>query len=236
MRPQPGAAATAKAAAALGLDPLVHPIFAVRPVAWEPVPRDTVDAVLLGSANAVRHGGEALALLQGVPAYCVGQTTAEAAEAAGFAVARTGSGGLQSVLDALDPAHRRVLRLAGAARVPLTAPAGVTMTTRVVYASVPLPMSDALRRALAQACVVLLHSGEAARHFASLCEQVGVDRSCIALAVIGPRVAPLCGPGWHALEIAAPPSDAALLALAGQMCQDTVGLSHSSPERPDARR
>jgi uroporphyrinogen-III synthase len=236
VRPEPGATATLLAARAAGLDAHAHPIFTVRPIPWTPVPRDEVDAVILGSANAIRHGGAALDDLRGLPAYCVGQATATAAQAAGFAVARIGTGGLQRVLNALEPEHRRLLRLAGVSRVPLVLPPEVTMETRGVYASVAMPMAKQLDRALERPAVVMLHSGEAAEHFAAICTGAGIDRAQIALAVIGPRVARLAGEGWAGLHIAGTPSDAALLALARQMCQDPPGAPKSPDERPDAGR
>jgi uroporphyrinogen-III synthase len=220
VRPEPGAAATLRAARAMALPARAFPIFTIQPVAWEPVTRADVDAVILGSANAVRHGGAQLAALQGLPAYCVGQTTAAAAQAAGFNVVRTGSGGLQQVLLSLAPEHRRLLRLAGATRVPLSLPAGVTMQTRVVYAAQAMPLSRNLQRTLESPAVVMLHSGEAASHFDTICGAAAVARGRISLATIGPRVSSLAGSGWAAIETAAQPSDAALLALAAQMCQD----------------
>lgn len=223
VRPEPGATATLHAARSLGLEAQAYPIFAVRPIPWAPVAREEVDAVILGSANAIRHGGAALNDLRGLPGYCVGQTTADAAQAAGFPVARIGTGGLQHVLNAVAPEHRRLLRLAGVSRVPLTLPPGVTMETRAVYASVPMPMGTPLDQALKQPAVVMLHSGDAAEHFAAICNEAEVERPRIALAVIGPRVAQVAGEGWASVQTAELPSDAALLALARRMCQDAAG-------------
>jgi uroporphyrinogen-III synthase len=223
VRPEPGATTTLLAARSLGLEAQAHPIFVVRPIPWTPVPREEVDAVILGSANAIRHGGAALNDLRGLPAYCVGQTTATAARAAGFPVARIGTGGLQQVLNALEPEHRRLLRLAGVSRVPLVLPPGVTMETRGVYATVPMPVGKRLDHALEEPVVVMLHSGEAADHFATICTDALIDRSRIALAVIGPRVARMAGEGWARIEVAELPSDAALLALVREMCQEPAG-------------
>ena len=113
IRPEPGAAKSLEAALGLGLDAHAFPLFAVRTLPWEPVARDEVDALVLGSANALRHGGEALEDHRGLPAYVVGAATAKAASAAGLEVVATGQGGLQSVMPELDPAHRRLLRLTG---------------------------------------------------------------------------------------------------------------------------
>jgi len=220
IRPEPGCSATVAAAGKMGLDAYGFPLFAVRPLAWEPVPAESVDALLIGSANALRHGGEALRLYRGKCCYAVGETTAQAARDQGFAIAATGSGGLQSMLGGLKPEHRRLLRLAGRERVHLDLPSGVTMAEREVYASEPLDMPAGLAARLVQGGVVLLHSREAAAHFAGECARLGIARSGIGLAALGPRIAAAVGPNWAAVACAAQPDDQALLALAGQMCQN----------------
>lgn len=223
IRPAPGGAATVAAARAQGLDAHGFPLFAIAPVAWDAP--EAVDALLLGSANALRHAGAGLARYAGMPAYAVGAQTAEAARGAGLDVVATGHGGLQAVLGAVAPAHRRLLRLAGAERVALTPPPGVTLIERVVYAAAPLAMPGPLALLLAAralpGAVVLLHSAAAARHFDAEAARIGIDRGRIALAALGPRIAAAAGEDWRALRSAAQADDAALLALAREMCQDT---------------
>lgn len=224
LRPEPGASATLAAARELGLEALAFPLFEVRPLPWQPVPRDDVDALLLGSANALRHGGPALSAYAGLPAYCVGATTARAAAEAGLEVAATGEGGLASLLGVLRPGHRRLLRLAGRERVDLPVPPGIAVTTREVYASEALPLPPGLAEALTRPAVALLHSGEAAARLAQLCDEAAIDRARIRLALIGPRVvervAARAGAGWGEVRSATKPDDAALLALAQEMCQE----------------
>lgn len=203
----------------MGLGALSFPLFAVRALDWPPVPRDTVDALLLGSANALRHGGPALDLYRGLPAYAVGERTAEAAREAGLDVVLAGSGGLQSVLGRIAPAHRRLLRLAGRERIVLDVPQALSITTREVYASEALPLPAELGDLLANPAVVLLHSGEAAAHFARACDRDGIDRTVIRLAALGPRIAEAAGFGWADVALAPEPNDTALLALARDLCQ-----------------
>lgn len=223
IRPQPGCDATLTAARALGLEAHGFPLFEVGPMTWEPPPADTFDAILLGSANALRHAGPALAAYAGKPAYAVGETTAQAAQAAGLKVAIVGKGGLEAVIPQLDPAHCRLLRLSGRERTQLVPPPGVSIEERVVYASDPLPLPEGLEGLLGNPALVLLHSAEAARHFAALCSERRIARSRIALAALGPRIAAAAGQGWAALRAAATPDDAALLALAQEMCQERLG-------------
>lgn len=218
IRPEPGCAATLAAARDLGLEAHGFPLFEVHPTAWT-LPDEPVDALLVGSANAFRHGGSLLAGLRDKPAYVVGATTATAAELAGFSVAAVGSGGLEKVLDRIEPANTTLLRLCGHDRIALEPRTGVTIIERVVYRSDPVPMPDGLVRQLAGPAVVLLHSAEAARHFAAQCDAHTIDRSQIALAAIGPRVAAAAGSGWALVATAPRPDDAALLALAGNLCQ-----------------
>lgn len=225
LRPEPGAVATVRQAEAMGLVARSFPLFSVRPLPWRPVPRAEVDALLLGSANALRLGGDALALYRGMPAYAVGEKTAEAARKVGLAIAATGLGGLQPMLATLQPGHHRLLRLAGRERVALELPSDVSIVTREVYASEPLPMPEGLLAWLGAPALVLLHSGEAATQFARLCDKAGIARNKIRVAAIGPRVAACAGTGWAMLRAADQPSDAALLALAGQMCEEAASGS-----------
>lgn len=224
IRPQPGCATTVVAARALGLRVRGFPLFDVEPVAWDAPAPETVDALLLGSANALRHAGPALAAYAGKPAYAVGETTADMARAADLDVVATGRGGLQPVLDAVSPAHRRILRLAGRERLALVSPPGVTMAERTVYDVAPHPLPAELESWLARPTVVMLHSAEAARHFAAECDARAIDRSAVSLIAIGAHASETAGTGWHAVAVADTPRDAAMLALAQRMCQEADGF------------
>lgn len=220
IRPEPGCSATVVAARSAGMEAQAHPLFAVVPRSWQAPPPAGYDAVLAGSANVFRHGGPALTAYRGLPVLAVGETTAATARDSGFTVAQVGAGGLQAVLDTLEPGCRRLLRLAGNERVALTLPTGVTMDERVVYASEPRPLTpDAIAR-LRQPAIIAIHSAEAARHLTAQCVANGLSRARLRLAVLGPRIAAAAGDGWGEVAVAAVPTDAALLALARQMCQD----------------
>lgn len=218
IRPEPGCAATVVAARELGLDAFAHSLFEVHPLGWT-LPEAPVDALLVGSANAFRHGGASLGSLRDKPVYAVGAATAQAATRARFTVAAIGTGGLQEVLARIDPSHPALLRLCGEDRVALQPPSGVRIIERAVYRSDPVPMTDALAAKLSQPAVVLLHSAGAARHFAAECAARSIDRSQITLAGIGPRVAAAASLGWATVAAATQPDDSALLALAKNLCQ-----------------
>jgi uroporphyrinogen-III synthase len=211
VRPEPGAAATAARAAALGLTAIVAPLFEVRPVAWDAPPPGRHDAILLTSAHAARLGGFALARLTGLPAYAVGAATARAAREAGFAAVRTG-GGDGAALIALAAAEgaTRPLHLCGRDRIPLRHPA-IEVEDRVVYAA------DLVERPLEipSGAVVLLHSPRAA---AALAARVP-DRGRVRIAAISAAAAAAAGAGWAAAAVAAAPCDEALLEVARALCQ-----------------
>ena len=217
IRPEPGCSATVEAGRAMGLAIECHPLLEIRSLAWAPPPSEEIDALLLGSANAVRHGGPELEAFRSKPVYAVGEATAAAAEAAGFTIAAAGLGGLQSLLDTLA-GPLRLLRPTGAEHVPLLPPPGVEIVTRVAYESVPLPLPQPAAERLGEGALVLLHSAAAARHFAAECTRRGVPRGAVSLAALAPRIAAAAGEGWREVRSAPEPREAALLALARQMC------------------
>lgn len=222
-RPEPGWSASAAAAHRLGLQVAGHPLSRIEAMAWSaPNPR-AFDAILAGSANVFRHGGEGLNELVKLPVLAVGETTAEAAREAGFAVQCVGTGGLQTVLDGLPRRMTKLLRLCGERRVPLAAPAALSIAERVVYRGVDLAVGNEACELLGGGGVVLLHSGETARHFAAECTRLAIDRSKLALVLIGPRLLKSAGSGWRGVHIASTPGDGALLASAELLCKDEPG-------------
>lgn len=233
IRPQPACDESVAAASAMDLDARGFPLFDVHPMPWDMPEADSFDALLIGSANVLRHGGAALAAFAGKNTYAVGEKTAQACRDAGLDVIATGTGGLQDLLGTLRPDDRRLLRLSGTSPVPVTPPEGVTIVQRTVYASEPVPMSDALARQLRDPCVVMLHSAQAARHLRAECERHAIDLHRVSLAAIGPRVAQAGGDGWASVRTAQAPSEDALLALARQMCEEAAG---SQPESTTTRQ
>lgn len=221
LRPQPGLEATLGAAARLGIDAAGLPLAEVCAVKWHPPNDDSFDALLIGSANAIRHGGDALARWRGHEAMVVGEATAAAAREAGLEVVATGSGGLQSLLDdcnfGVQPT--RLLRLSGEKHVPLSPPSGVAIDTRVVYRVEYLELSDQQADSMRDGGIILLHSAEMARHFAKQFEQQSLRKERFAIAALAPRIAEAAGDGWRELGVSSTPTDKALLELVRNMCQ-----------------
>lgn len=218
LRPEPGLTATLDKARGLGLAIDGLALSEIQPVAWECPNPAAFDGLLIGSANAFLHGGANLSLLTEKPVYAVGKATADAARAAGFTVAMTGSGGLQGVLDAIpEPCH--LLRIAGEEHIPLTAPRGVSFTEVIAYRSVALPLDPVAPLLAAGKALVLLHSAATARHFAQECDRLAIARERVTLLALGPRIASAAGTGWAAIRTAPRPDEAALLAMACELCK-----------------
>lgn len=196
-----------------------HPLSEIHPCEWLAPDLASFDALLVGSANALQCGGAQLAAMHDKPVHAVGEKTAATARELGFATGIVGSGGLQEVVDALPDDPVRLLRLAGADHVELGLHEHIEVITRVVYEIWPLEISDLFAKVLgAGEAIVLLHSAGSAEHFARECDRLGIDRARVRLAALGPRIAAAAGAGWGAVESAPQPSDAALLALARDMC------------------
>ena len=217
LRPQPGAEESAERARALGLAPVAAPLFSVVPVAWQAPDAADFDAVMLTSANAARHGGDALTSFLALPCYATGEATAAAARQAGFADIRIGPSDGAAVV-AMMAADRvgTAFHPCGRDRTELE-PGGL----RVVH--VPVYAAEEVRRlppeagaALQSGALALIHSPRAGALLARLCEG---ERSFVALAAISAAAAAAAGDGWKYVAVAEQPRDQALLELAAKLCQ-----------------
>ena len=221
LRPEPGAAETLARAQALGLSARAVPLFTVGPLAWTPPAPKGFDAVMITSANTLRHGGADVTRYQALPAYVVGGATAAAVRAAGFETVHIGPGDAIGLIDLLvRNGVARVLHLCGADRREPDS-RGVAITRIATYAARAVEHPQRLDGALAEAPVAMLHSPRAAAHFARLVP----DRRGIAIAAISANAAEAAGRGWQRVAIAEHPDDAALLALAAHMCKHSDSLS-----------
>jgi uroporphyrinogen-III synthase len=119
-RPEPGASRTAARLASAGFAPVVVPLTEIVPL--EPVlPAGDVAAVVVSSANAVHSAPAGLvSLLSGKPVFAVGDETAAASEAAGFADVRSSVGSAAKLardVAAGAPAKARLAYLCGRVRL-----------------------------------------------------------------------------------------------------------------------
>jgi len=212
LRPEPGLSESADRARQLGLEVISCPLFLVEPIEWQASDPADYDALLLTSANAVRHGGPQLKLLRPLPVHAVGGATAESAREAGFAVASAGEGNVVDMLAGL-PRNVRLLHLAGEDHRQ----AGEQIERRIVYRSAEI--ENPRLPPLAE-LVAAVHSPRAARRLAQLADH----RDRTALAAISSAAAQAAGDGWERIEVADHPNDSSLLALAAMLC-------HTSPSQ-----
>jgi uroporphyrinogen-III synthase len=189
------------------LEVIACPLFRVEPVAWEAPDPAQFDALLLTSANAVRHGGAELARLTALPVHAVGDATAAAARDAGFQVATVGDGDVASLLCRLPP-QLRLLHLAGEDHRHI---ADDRIERLIVYksASIAEPQLPPL-----SGLIAAVHSPRAGKRLAELAPV----REATAIAAISPAAADACGNGWLQVEVAGEPTENSLLALAASLC------------------
>jgi len=214
LRPEPGASATVERAQQRGLKAVAVPLFEVEPIDWKTPDPDRFDALLLTSANAVRHGGDGLKVLRGMPVHAIGAATADAAREAGFTIVGIGDAGVDRLLGSLDP-DLRLLHLTGEDRIAL-ASARQALTVVPVYRAREVP-NPALQSV--QGSVALIHSPRAGRRFAELVQ----DRGSVIIAAISRAAAEAVGAGWASVEATESPNDDALLALAARLCNNLPG-------------
>jgi uroporphyrinogen-III synthase len=213
LRPEPGASATVAKAKQLGLNATAIPLFKIVRLDWAAPEPSRFDALLLTSANAIRHSGEKLGGLRGLPVYAVGATTAETAREAGFDIAATGEGGVDRLLGSIEP-DLKLLHLCGADHHEPEGPRQA-ITRLPVYRAEPIGDPDL---AGAEGAVALIHSPRAGQRFAQLIE----DKGAIALVAISDAAAKATGDGWEKVAVAEQPSDDALLALAAPLCNNSA--------------
>lgn len=188
----------------MGLEARTIPLFEVVPLPWTAPDPGQFDALVITSANAIRHGGAGLETVKGLPVHAVGAATAAAARAAGFTVAAIGEGGVEYM--AL-PAGKRLLHLAGSEHFPT----GAALTIPV-YEARAIAQPDGIEEL--EDIIAAVHSPRAGRRLSELV----AGRSRIAIAAISPAAAEACGSGWRRVHAASQPTDAALLALAARLC------------------
>jgi uroporphyrinogen-III synthase len=213
LRPEPAAHRTVERALELGLDATAVPIFELEAVEW-PSPRpDEFDAILLTSANAVNLGGGQLERLRNLPVHAVGEATAIAAEVAGFGVATVGRGGVDELLEAIEPGSR-LLHLCGEdRRAPERARQEIHCVTVYRARAVDRPAGlEGLRDQVAA-----IHSPRGGKRLAELVPEG--ERATIRVAAISQAAADAAGSGWADVRVASAPNDSALLALARRLCE-----------------
>ena len=229
-RPRPESETLAARLARLGIEALVEPLLTILEIADAKLDPTGVQALVVTSANGARAlsrvtGGDAAA--RALPVFAVGQASAEAARAAGFARVESAEGdvaALAALLRArLDRADGALLHAAGsvtAGDLPGDL-GGFEVRRAVLYRAEPAAsLSGPARAALAAGDldVVLLYSPRTAATFARLVTAAGLSYACWDLTAmcLSPAVAEaLTGLDFRRVEVAPRPEETALLALLG---------------------
>jgi len=203
----------------MGLSVIADPLFMVEPIDWTPPPVAQFDALLLTSANAVKHAGPHLEKYKSLPVLAVGDITATAARQAGLNVVKTSDGGMKELVASLPAGqYQKLLRLTGRDHVDITPPAHI-IALCPVYQARALPLGEKAQRALRQGHVILLHSPRAAKILAGEMDRLDIDRSVNDIVALSHNVADAAGSGWESVAVAERPTDDALLSMASTLCQ-----------------
>jgi uroporphyrinogen-III synthase len=230
-RPEPDGARTAAILRARSHDVLTLPMLRIEGIADAALGPGPWAAVLFTSANAVRTFAShpRLREVTGLPAYAVGARTQAAAAAAGFASVRSAEGDVHDlarlVAAELAPASLPLLHPAGDARAGDLADAlkahGLEVATAVVYRSVMVTdLTPEVRDALASGAIdaVLHYSARTAIAFMAAATRAGLFDCVVGsrhLCLSAQVAAPLKAAGVASPEIAAEPTEDALLACVG---------------------
>lgn len=228
-RPREDAAGLTAALVARGIEPLLEPLLSIE------LARDAeavlaaalpgAQAALFTSANGVRAFAR-VSPRRDLPAFAVGDATARAARAAGFARIESAGGDVHALAALaarrLDPAAGALIHAAASAvagdLAGELARAGFTVRRLRLYEAVAATRLTAESHDALAARVVgaaIFFSPRTAETFVTLACAAGLqDRATsIAAVVLSPAVAAALDPlTWRRIEIAAAPNEPALLA------------------------
>lgn len=216
-RAEPGAARTADRLRALGFTPIVAPLLTLAPLpgALDAAPSpDAVAVLALTSPNGVEAFAPLIPRFRHHSVFAVGDATAEAARAAGFADVRSASGDIHALARLIAAEAPPGPLLAPGAREPAgDLPAllpGRPVQRLPVYAAfethgpAPEPFD-----------AVMLHSPRAARALAAdLARPASTGR--VAICISDAAAAPLRPFDFAEIRIAAAPDEAAMLSALGK--------------------
>ena len=237
-RPRADALALAEALAARGIEAVIEPLLTIRP---DPEAGALLDAALGGaqallftSANGVRVFAGASAR-RDLAVFAVGDATARAAKAAGFAQVESAQG---AVAELAKLASARLKPEAGYLLHPAAgqvagdlagdlAKAGFRVRRAVIYESLPVAGLSAETAALLRRGGIgaaLFFSPRAASSFVRLAGEAGLTDSLAktaAVALSAEVAAALRGLAWRRIAVAESPTESSLLA-ALERCRDAA--------------
>lgn len=226
-RPREDATTLVAALEARGHAVMLEPLLTIQPrqeIDW-PQGHEAAQALLVTSANGVRAFAEADAR-RNLPVFAVGDASAAAARALGFARVESAGGDVTDLAELvqarLDPAggpllHPAASKLAGDLQGGLAA-AGFTVLRVVLYDALAAgELSVACRQALAEGLIdlVTFFSPRTAAGFVSLVAAAKMSQACrrVTAVCLSPAVAGrISAVPWAAVAVAARPEQDSLLA------------------------
>ena len=216
-RAQPGAARSAARLTALGFEPVVAPLLAIRPLpdALAQAPDfATVAALAFTSPNGVEAFAALTPDLRDRPVFAVGDATAQAARDAGFTDARSAAGDIHALAALIAATPPDGLILAPGAREP----AGDLPALLSDHAVQRLPVYRAEETGAAVPAdfdAVLLHSPRAARALATvLTPDLAANR--VAVCISAAAAAPLAALSFAERHTAEAPDETSMLTALGK--------------------
>ena len=223
-RPESDSQEIATLLRARGHEPVIEPLLTIAPIAGAVPDLAGAQALLFTSANGVRAFA-ALSSARNLPAFAVGDATAQAAREAGFAGVKSAAGDVADlaalVCRELDPKNGTLVHIAGTVVAgDLAAQLGAkrfSLTRAVLYEAKPaMKLSQSLVESLRNKGLdaVIFFSPRTAATFVTLIRQAGleqaarnVDALCLSRAVANAaRDLP-----WRKIRSARRPELAALL-------------------------
>ena len=240
-RPAEDAAEISRALETRGISVLVEPLLTIRPKTGAAVDMAGVQALLFTSANGARVFAK-ISPVRDLPAFAVGDGTADTLRGLGFAEVESAGGNVQDLERLarirLDPAKGRLLHPAGtsvagdlAARL---VEAGYQVERVALYDAEPAPeLSEAARAELAAGRIdwVLVFSPRTAAAFASVIERAGLAQATrkMTLVALSDAVAKAAALPFRHIAVAAEPTQAALLAAIDGLMRDKDPMTETTP-------
>ncbi|MEE2526584.1 uroporphyrinogen-III synthase [Hyphobacterium sp. HN65] len=223
-RSEPGASQTAERLKRRGAEPVIAPLLRIRFIEDVVQSLEKTHALLFTSPNAVR-AWLADRSETDLPAFCVGDSTAAEAEAAGFSRVRSAGGDVGDLLDLCEarlvPGRHRLLYLRGQHTSGDLAGAlqarGFEVDEAIVYEAVAenkLPLSAARVIRRRELAVALFHSRRAAIAFTALTEEADLSdylNTVIAVAISEKAAEGLVRSDWAAVKVAETPDETDML-------------------------
>ena len=216
-RAQPGAARTAARLTALGFEPVVAPLLAIRPLpdALDAAPDfATIAALAFTSPNGVEAFAALTPDLRDLPVFAVGDATAEAARDAGFSAARSAAGDIHALARLIAASPIQGLILAPGAREP-AGDLPALLPGRVIQRLPVYAAEETNAAAPADFDAVLLHSPRAARALAAILTP-DVAENRLAVCISAAAAAPLGAFSFAEIRVADAPDETSILTALGK--------------------